>query len=189
MNFIDQEQFLREAYFQAKHSPDRSNQNGTILLGTNIDSEYKLYGYNNFPPGVKITEERLTERPTKYLYTEHAERDVIFNAAADGYATRGQSLICPWSACADCARAIICSRLRILVVHKQRQEQTPERWQPSIDVALNMIKEAGVRIIEYDGPIPSCSILVNGRMWNPATFEYEDGENTSNITMDGDLIV
>lgn len=59
-------------------SKDPSTQVG----GYFIDDDYTVItqGYNGFPRGVAETPERW-ERPAKYLRTEHAERNGIFNLA------------------------------------------------------------------------------------------------------------
>jgi dCMP deaminase len=46
--------------------------------------------------------------------------------------------------CVDCARAIIqCGIVRLVYV----RADVPERWRESCDVALEMLKEAGVEVV------------------------------------------
>jgi deoxycytidylate deaminase len=155
---------LAQAYKFALGSSDQSNQNGAVL----VDAEGVIgCGKNDFPKGVKWTEERATTRPKKYRYYEHAEAWAIHEAACDGYATRGSTLYCPWAACANCARAIIVARVAKLIVHEQRMAMTPPRWLDDTQEAHDMMIEAGVEIEVFSGPIDAEPILVNGVLWSP----------------------
>lgn len=161
-------QHLAQAYDIARSSSDRSNQNGAVIVNL-IDDDFKIIGQgaNNFPAGVEWTEERATTRPKKYQYYEHAERWAIYNAAYNGLTTNGAILICPWAACADCARAVIVAGIDTVIVHKQRMDTTPERWRASIDEAFQMWREAGVNLHQFDGPVDTGPIIANGEEWSP----------------------
>lgn len=142
---------------RATRSPDPSTQNGSILA----DREGGLYtpvletlSCNEFPFDVKYTDDRW-ERPAKYAYIEHAERNSIYRAALLGIPTEGLTMFCPWAACADCARAIIQCGLDELVT-VDPTGNTSERWQESIAVAMGMLAEAGVHVTMLPTPIPGC---------------------------------
>jgi dCMP deaminase len=126
---------------EATKSPDPSTQNGGVIvregaiLGT---------GCNEFPRGVAYLPERW-ERPAKYAYIEHAERNSIFDAVRCGNFTLGATLYCPWFACADCARAII--QAGIVRVVGLAERVTNERWNESIVIGDTMLSEAGVQIV------------------------------------------
>lgn len=155
---------LRIAYGIASMSNDPSTKNGALLIDDkgNICSE----GCNFFADGVCETLERW-ERPLKYEYVEHAERNVIYAAAKRGVKTNGLIMVCPWALCADCARAIIQSGIKLLVTHKQAYDRSPERWREQIDRALQMLKEAKVEVIMYDGKIGGVTNRHNGELWEP----------------------
>ena len=53
--------------------------------------------------GVQDLTDRF-ERPMKYLYFEHAERNAIFTAARHGIRTEGATLYVQALPCVDCAR-------------------------------------------------------------------------------------
>lgn len=106
---------------------------------------------NEFPSGVSYTPERW-ERPLKYSFIEHAERNVIFEAARKGYRTQGATLLSPWAACADCARAIIQAGIVQLVRFDNHGPN--ERWDESIAIGDTMMREAGVEIVELKKPAP-----------------------------------
>jgi dCMP deaminase len=73
------------------------------------------HGWNGFPRGVDDDVDERHERPAKYLWTEHAERNAIYNAAAIGAATAGCTMYLPWYPCTGCARAIIQSGISEVV--------------------------------------------------------------------------
>ncbi len=95
--------FLNIAKELSKTSTDKSTKVGAILVkkGCIISS-----GVNKFNKNL-IDEPDRHERPMKYLYTEHAERNAIYNAAKLGIPTRGAIMYVTHFPCWDCARAVI----------------------------------------------------------------------------------
>lgn len=168
------EEYLRNAYCIAAQSRDKSNQNGSVLVSSN--NEIIATGNNNFPTGVEFTEERSTVRPDKYRYFEHAERAAIYQAARAGSKVYASTMYVPWAACCDCARAIINSGVLVVVMHRERMQMTPERWQSSVNEALEMLVEAGVQLSYHGGVVEGApDVLVNGELWNPANPPITDG--------------
>lgn len=131
------------ARWHATFSPDPSKKNGALLL----DDELRLLtiGINNFPCNVISTPERW-ERPTKYQFVEHAERNAIYQACRHGVCTNQGTLVVVWAACADCARGIIQAGIRRLV--RCATDNTGSPWAESIAVGDLMLHEAGVEIVE-----------------------------------------
>ena len=76
-------------------------------------------------------------------------------------------MVCPWAACADCARAIIQSGIKKLVVHKQAGDKSPEFWRQEIEIAFVMLQEANVELVRYDGVVGARNVLHSGQLWNP----------------------
>lgn len=130
---------LEFALIAARKSPDPSTQNGAYLA---CNDGYSASACNEFPRGVQYKDERW-ERPIKYSYIEHAERNVIYRAAQKGLSTDYATLYCPWFACADCARAIIQAGI-VRCVGLDHTANTHPRWIESIKVAMEMLGEAGV---------------------------------------------
>lgn len=154
---------MRDAYLLASLSPDQSSQTSALLVD---DCNWRLVagGKNEFPLGVRYADDRW-ERPLKYSYIEHAERNSIYQAARHGVSTEGLIMISPWAACADCARGIIQAGIKKLVT--QRHGPNPPHWEESIALADSMLIEAGVEI-EIMPPISGCArILRNGELWQP----------------------
>jgi len=111
-----------------------------------------LEGVNILPPRVKYKKERF-EGANKHIYPNHAERDVIYQAAKKGISTEGLTMVMPWLPCIPCANAVISSGIEKLIVHKQMVERTKEKWQEELKNAVQIMQEAGVEIITYDGVI------------------------------------
>lgn len=148
---------MRAAYEVALGSPDPSTQNGALIVNEvmisksgHIGFEILARGCNTFTKGMESTPERL-ERPLKYSFVEHAERNCVFDAATQGVVCTGKTMICPWAACVDCARAIVQSGLRKLVRHKAASDRSPERWLESIALADEILLASGIEIVEFEG--------------------------------------
>ena len=152
--------YLRCAYEVARLSSDPSSQVGALI----IDPDTKAIvssGYNDIPRRVDKISNWRWQKPEKYKWVEHAERNAIFNACAAGPSCDGSIMVCPWACCVDCARAIIQSGIRALYVHQAAMEKTPKRWSESIQEAWDMLREAGVSIEQYGATIGSCPIRFN----------------------------
>jgi len=133
--------FLTEAYVLAREcSPDPSSQNAALLV--NHDGIVVASAVNRFPDGVDFLQERSVA-PLKYHFFEHAERNVIYDAARRGVPTFGLAMYCPWAACSDCARAIIQAGIAVLVRH-QCPGASNGKWTESLAMAERMLHEAGV---------------------------------------------
>jgi dCMP deaminase len=124
----------------ARHSIDTHTQNGAALARLN---DVILTAANAFPHGVEPRHHRLG-RPEKYVFTEHAERNVIYKAASMGWATGGSTMYCLWFACPDCARAIIQAGIYEVVGHVKPRNATPSRWLQAVKDGEGMLREAGV---------------------------------------------
>lgn len=140
--------YLREACrYAVQHSHDGYTNNGAIL----VTCRRTVFSANVAPPGVSLAG-RL-ERPLKYAYVEHAERAVIYKAAATGTPTAGATLYCPWFACTDCARAIIMAGIKEVVGLMAHKEATPSRWGDNVKMAEAMMTEGGVGMRWLSGPM------------------------------------
>lgn len=160
--------FLRRAYINASRlSNDPKTTNGSVL----VQGERIIDGANQFPRGVKETPERW-ERPKKYIYVEHAERQVIFTSARCGWSIQDAKLYCTWYACTDCARAIIQSGIQTVIGHAAMFDFTPDHWRESIQQAFVMFEEAGIECLAYEGrifeePSETPALRFNGEIWRP----------------------
>lgn len=136
--------YLSLAAQVASWSKDTSTRVGCVIVGT--AGQILSTGYNGLPRGVSDTSERMA-RPAKYSWTEHAERNAIYNAARSGLSLVGSTLYTPWHPCAECARGIIQSGIGTVVLGSGVLD---ERWTNSVDIARIMFEESNVRVRRMD---------------------------------------
>lgn len=127
----------------AKHislwSKDRSTKVGCAIVSN--DNRILSLGYNGFPRGINDDLEERHERPLKYKFAEHAERNAIYNSDVS---LKGASCYVTMFPCADCCRAIIQTGMVEVVVEMPDWED--ERWGESFKVSRDMLSEAGVKL-------------------------------------------
>jgi len=137
--------FLKLAHEVASWSKDRSTKVGAVMV--HPDRTPGPYGYNGFPRAVDDDQDERHERPNKYDWTEHAERNAIYNAARVGAAVEGCSIYVTHFPCVDCTRAIIQVGIKRVIVDKASLNgDFGERWQDGRGVSAQMFGEAGVEI-------------------------------------------
>ena len=71
-------------------SKDESTQIGAVVVGE--DREVLSTGYNSFPRGLDDSLKERQERPEKYFWMEHAERNAIYNAARIGVSLKNSTI-------------------------------------------------------------------------------------------------
>ncbi len=125
-------------------SKDRSTQVAAIIVDEESNTPV-TFGYNGFPRGCDDDVDCRHERPEKYLWAEHAERNAIYNAAREGKSLEGKTLYVNLFPCADCARGIIQSGIKKVVTPEPNLEL--EHWKNSFKVSLEMMKEVGIEIV------------------------------------------
>jgi dCMP deaminase len=133
--------FLEMCGVIAKRSKDQNTKVGCVIVGR--DHEIRTVGYNCFPRGLKDDLPERQERPLKYAFIEHAERNAIYNAAREGVALKDCVCYIPGLPCGDCARGLIQCKITEVVCGSN---VIPERWRASCEPALTMLEEAGVKI-------------------------------------------
>jgi dCMP deaminase len=142
-------EYFRNLAHQVKlKSKDENTQIGAIIVGK--DKEIVSTGYNSFPRGLKDYEKERQERPEKYYWFEHAERNAIYNAARIGVSTKGCTMYLSCGVpCSDCARGIINSG--IIRIFCERGDVTKgKHWEENYDRSWTMLEEAGIDIQFYD---------------------------------------
>ena len=138
--------YLNMADVIASRSKDRSAKIGAVLVK---DNAVISMGYNGFPRGVNDNVEERHERPAKYSYTEHGERNAIYNAARAGTATFGSTMYTQGVPCADCSRAAIQAGVSRLVAYWLADDTVFPTWKESCGKGYEMLKEAGVEVVIY----------------------------------------
>ena len=142
------EYFINIAEQVKLKSKDKRTQIGVVVVGK--DNEIVSTGYNSFPRGINDDVDERQERPEKYFWFEHAERNAIYNAARIGVSTLGTTMYmtCGMS-CSDCARAIINSGVSKIVLRKGKGAKG-NKWNESAERSMKMLEEAGVIVEYYD---------------------------------------
>ena len=127
-------------------SKDRSTRVGAVAL----DENYNIIatGYNGFPRGVNDTIDGRHQRPEKYLWTSHAEENLVAQSAFKGSSLKGSTvLVSALFPCATCARMLIQAGVKRVIAPRAKSN---ERWAAQNEVAAQMFNEAGVEVVEID---------------------------------------
>jgi dCMP deaminase len=138
--------FMALAQHIGTWSQDRSRKVGCVIVGPGND--ILATGFNGFPRGVDDSIEERYERPAKYLWTEHAERNAIFNATRIGVSLVDAKMYLPWFPCVDCARAII--QVGIVKLIAFRPDLGDSTWGDTFAVSLSLFREAGIEVCYMD---------------------------------------
>lgn len=134
----------------SKKSQDRSTKLGAVIVGNN--NEVLSIGFNGFPRGIDDEEERYHERPMKYLITEHAERNAIFNCARQGIATEGATMYLPFdpTPCTRCTRAVIQSGIKRIIGTDVIFTGKGKQWDEDLALAREMLEQAKIERVFVD---------------------------------------
>lgn len=140
--------FISLTHAVRKKSKDRSTQVGAVIVGE--DNEVLSIGFNGMPRGIDDELNSRHERPIKYKWFEHAERNAIYNAARHGIALKGSRIYVYGFPCTDCARAIIQSGIKELIYESWPDDPgRGERWNEDLKIAKEMFLESGITIREF----------------------------------------
>ena len=102
-------------------------------------------GFNGFPRGIDDDVPERHERPTKYFFSEHGERNAIYTAARLGIALEGKYIFFRWYPCSACVRAMIqCGFARI---YCNKPDFTIPHWGEDFVAADAMLKESPIEVI------------------------------------------
>ncbi len=155
------ELFMRHAYLISSKSKDPRTKIGAVLVR---DRRVISEGYNGLPMGVcdHFFPER-DERPEKYFWYEHAERNSVYVCARFGHKTEGSIIFTQGVPCSDCTRAIIQAGIVEVVVHTQwenyEQQFYREKWLESGKRSNQMLKEAEIPVRRFDGVLNVTSLM------------------------------
>jgi dCMP deaminase len=140
------EKYMALANFKAEiFSKDPSAKVCALILAP--DSMQELSSGFNGPPR-KINDEipERWERPAKYFWVEHAERNAIYNASRRGTPLEKSIMVVNKFPCADCARAII--QVGVVQLYTVRPDPIgAPQWAESWDASQTMLNEAGIDVI------------------------------------------
>jgi len=133
----------------SSRSKDPNTQVGCVIVGN--CNQILSTGYNSLPFGVEATPERL-ERPEKYLWIEHGDRNAIYLAARSGTRLEGARMYLTGLPCMDCARGIIQAGLVEVIIDHENQEKwalTTPKYRPDFQRVETLLCEAGVKLTRW----------------------------------------
>ena len=124
----------------ATRSKDPSTKVGCVI--STEDKVVVATGYNGIPRDVLDKPERM-ERPSKYLWTSHAEENAVAMAARVGSRLRGGHAFVTHMPCCRCARMLIQAGISTVYCGDGTTSMPLEEF----DVASQMFREAGVLVV------------------------------------------
>ena len=143
------ELFMTMVYLIAMKSKDKNTHIGAVIIGPH--KEVRSIGYNGLPRNVDDDQPERQERPEKYYWFEHAERNAIYNATLMGVSLRDCIIYTNGIPCSDCARGIIQSGIKKVIVDKDWNDNNSDKWIEHTKRSLLMFRETNVKIEYYTG--------------------------------------
>lgn len=131
--------FLELARFFSTWSKDPRTKVGAVAVDPSSKAVLEE-GFNGLPRGVADLNERM-EAPLKYLYTAHAEENLVAHAARR--VLKGSDVYVTHLCCAGCARMLINAGVRRVIVGNGKTSMPPEQF----EAAKTMLEESHVELI------------------------------------------
>lgn len=130
----------------ASWSKDESTKVGAVI--TTTDGSPISWGFNGMAMGVNDDIPERHDRPMKYKWMCHAERNALdlSNGSVENCV-----MFVTFSPCSSCAQSIIQRKIKTVVVDtKSSPENAPDRWKEDMLIAKEMLTEAGVEYLVID---------------------------------------
>jgi dCMP deaminase len=144
------EYFINIAEQVKLKSKDNNTQIGVVIVGK--DNEIVSTGYNSFPRGINDDIDERQEKPEKYFWFEHAERNAIYNAALIGGASlAGCRMYTNGVPCMDCARGIVQAGIEEVIV--DAAWESLDKWAENAARTIQMFDETGVALTLWKGQL------------------------------------
>mgnify|MGYP001210236381 CR=1 FL=1 len=152
--------YMLHAYRVAHASDDPSTQVGAVIVS---DQGVVAQAYNK-PISIKDT-----TGLSKYDYTEHAERRVLYECISKRLSPKGCSMYANWASCCDCARAVIECGIDHVYTHLQMHDKYSGAYRESTEKGLLMLTNSGVNVTMISGDISNGRITIrtSGQNWQP----------------------
>lgn len=140
--------WMTKVYTEALASKDTRTKVGALIVGP--DGETRSMGYNGFARDSDDYNAFRHVSPEKQYWVVHAEENAIYNAAAEGIATRGCTMITQGMPCdLKCGKAIVQARIATVIIHKEWNDENPHRYERTRE----LFRETCVTLIEWSGEI------------------------------------
>lgn len=145
------DRFMSMAYLVAEGSKDERTHIGAIIVGP--DKEIRSTGYNGFVRNSNDNIKERQEKPEKYYWIEHAERNAIYNATLIGASLKGCKMYTNGIPCMDCARGIVQSGITEVIVDKKWNETNKGDDIEHSNRTIEMFKEVGINLKYWEGKL------------------------------------
>jgi len=138
--------FMNIALESATWSKDPHTKTGAAIV--TLEGDPVSWGFNGIPKKVEDREERY-QRPEKYKWIQHAERNAI---DLSKYDLKNCVIFCTHFPCHECAKSIIQKGIVAVVVDSKHFQNSnsgfSERWAESLEISKQMLEEANIKIIK-----------------------------------------
>lgn len=133
--------YICMAELVATWAKDRSRGVGAVIV--NANNRVVSVGFNGFPTGIKDDVENRHLKPIKYKFTEHAERNAIYNTTSSLIGCKIYVTLFP---CTDCARAIIQTGITEIICPDINKS---DDWYEDFMISKEMFEEVFINIKNY----------------------------------------
>jgi dCMP deaminase len=132
----------------ASRSNDPRTKVGAVI--TDKNNRIVSTGYNDLPKGVVHIKERYLP-PSKYNFISHGEENAILFAKRD---LSDCILYLPFMSCSRCARMVIQSGIRKVIIDKKNMEKylstSESKTKDEFSISQQMFDEAGVEVTYWE---------------------------------------
>ena len=156
--------YMTMAYLVAMKSKDESTHIGAVIVGP--DNEVRSTGYNSFPRGINDDKPERQERPEKYFWFEHAERNAIYNSSLVGVSLKGCKLYTNGMPCMDCARGVVNAGIKEVIIDDEWDKNNYGNWIEQAKRTKILFEESGVTVKYWQGKILDIVIYRNRKKVN-----------------------
>lgn len=132
----------------SSRSKDPNTKVGCVIASS--DNHVLSTGYNSFPRSINDNVEERLERPEKYFWMEHGDRNAIYAIARRTLI--GSKMYLTGMPCMDCARAIVQVGIVEVIIDAERQEawaKTTPKYGPDFERVKQLFSEAGIKLTEW----------------------------------------
>jgi deoxycytidylate deaminase len=143
--------FMGMAYLIAMMSPDPNTKNGAVI----VDKFKHLHalGFNGFPPNC-YDDEMPRNRPDKYDFIEHAEKNALNNRMTD---VTGMTMYVTGYPCKSCFLTIRCNRIKKVIYDSNNLAHCVSSKDVQVIKKLNKCpSEHKVELIPFEGDFSIC---------------------------------
>jgi dCMP deaminase len=143
------EYFINLLDYISIKSKDKT-KTSAIIVGN--EHEIRSTGFNGMVRGMNESDPIKWEKPEKYHWVEHAERNAIYNAARMGNSVNGCTMYVSHFPCVDCARGIIQSGIVEVIISPKNINafrKADSIYQDHESRTIEMFRQAKVSLVIY----------------------------------------